>query len=143
MEELDAIRRLRSEVEDAEREFTYVDYDAGTPADDLNSEDQKEGRQINTEIAEMLYATSPEQYCRPLFNVVRTTKPDNVLEMGTCIGVSAAYQAAALYLNEGGELVTIEGSEVLASISRENLNSLGLENATVRRGRFQNMLQRN
>lgn len=74
-----------------------------------------------------------------LFRLVREFRPSRCVEMGTNLGVSAAYQAAALALNGGGELHTIEGSPALARYAREHLASLGLA-AEVHEGWFSRVL---
>ena len=60
--------------------------------------------------------------------------------MGTCVGVSAAYQCFALQHNERSRLITIDGSANLCKISRANLTSLGLTNFEIRAGRFADVL---
>lgn len=61
-----------------------------------------------------------------LFNLVRAVGPEQVVEMGACVGVSASYIAAALEMNGKGRLVTLEGDPTLAGIVEETLASLGL-----------------
>ena len=75
-----------------------------------------------------------------LFEIVRACRPRRCLELGTCLGISAAYQAAALQLNRGGFLVSLEGSEPRARLAQQNLRKLGLDEATVVTGRFQDLL---
>lgn len=74
-----------------------------------------------------------------LFRLVREFRPARALELGTNLGISAAYQAAALALNGAGELHTIEGAPGLAELSRAHLASLGLA-AEVHEGRFSDVL---
>jgi predicted O-methyltransferase YrrM len=72
--------------------------------------------------------------------LVRKLEPTALIELGTCLGVSAAYQAAALRINGKGSLTTIEGAAPLAGLSEKNLQRLGLDNAVVVCGRFQDKL---
>ncbi|MFL5540543.1 MAG: O-methyltransferase [Longimicrobiaceae bacterium] len=74
-----------------------------------------------------------------LFHLVREFRPSRCLELGTNLGVSAAYQAAALALNGGGELHTIEGTAALVDLARRHLASLGLA-AEVHAGWFSDVL---
>jgi predicted O-methyltransferase YrrM len=60
--------------------------------------------------------------------------------MGTAVGISAAYQAAALSLNGHGTLVTLEGASTLADIATENFRLLGLDTVELVVGRFQDTL---
>jgi predicted O-methyltransferase YrrM len=52
---------------------------------------------------------SPQQG-RVLYDHLRATKPETVLELGTAHGVSAAYIAAALDANGHGRLTTVDSS---------------------------------
>jgi predicted O-methyltransferase YrrM len=51
-----------------------------------------------------------------LFKLVRTLQPATIVELGTCIGISAAYQAAAQQINHRGRIVTLEGSSTRAAL---------------------------
>jgi predicted O-methyltransferase YrrM len=76
-----------------------------------------------------------------LFAVMRETRARSALELGTCVGVSAAYEAAALRLNEGEPLVTIEASAGRMEVARETFAGLGLVEVDARLGNFQQVLQ--
>jgi predicted O-methyltransferase YrrM len=52
---------------------------------------------------------SPE-HGQVIYDHVRATKPETVLELGTARGVSAAYMAAALQANGRGRLTTVDSS---------------------------------
>jgi predicted O-methyltransferase YrrM len=57
------------------------------------------------------------------------------------MGLSAAYQAAALEMNGQGELFTLEGAETFAQLAKRNLSDLGLgSRATVVQGKFDDNL---
>jgi predicted O-methyltransferase YrrM len=75
-----------------------------------------------------------------LFKLVRESRPRLCLELGTNMGISAAYQASALRLNGDGELLTIEGSASRAELARRHLAGLGLTNVRVTTGRFDDVL---
>jgi predicted O-methyltransferase YrrM len=77
---------------------------------------------------------------RMLFHLVRQSQPDRALELGTALGVSAAYQGAALERNGHGRLVTVEGAAPLAEIARRNLARLGIDCVEVVAGRFIDVL---
>jgi predicted O-methyltransferase YrrM len=76
-----------------------------------------------------------------LFAILRETRARSALELGTCVGVSAAYEAAALQLNEGEPLVTIEGSAGRMEVARETFAGLGLVEVDARLGDFQQVLE--
>lgn len=117
-----------------------VDFGAGTGAQ------FDDGRQDTTHVTvralgDMARSSKPPQWAYLLFRLVRELRVDSCLEMGACVGISAAYQAAALELNGRGSLITLEGSDVLAARSTRTLDELGLSHrATVRLGRFADTL---
>lgn len=75
-----------------------------------------------------------------MFRLIRETKPKNCLELGTCLGVSAAYQAAALQLNGHGNLATLEKSEVRVSKAMQHIDRLGFTNVKALPGLFSDTL---
>jgi predicted O-methyltransferase YrrM len=79
-------------------------------------------------------------WARVLLKLVRELEPGTCLELGTNMGISAAYQASALKLIGAGRLITLEGEEPRARLARRNLERLGLDNVEVVLGRFQDTL---
>lgn len=75
-----------------------------------------------------------------LLVLTRRLRPERVLELGTCLGISASYLAAGLDLNGMGRLVTLEGAGALADRSGRNLRALGLRNTEVVPGLFRHTL---
>jgi predicted O-methyltransferase YrrM len=76
-----------------------------------------------------------------LFQLVRVMQPTNVLELGTCVGMSGSFIAAALRLNNRGHLWTLEGMPDSAAIANETFSSLGLaDRVTTIVGRFADTL---
>lgn len=70
-----------------------------------------------------------------LMRLVRELAPKRCLELGTAVGISTAYQAAALELNGSGRLTTLEGARTWASVAEEGLSLLGLgDRARVKTG---------
>lgn len=80
------------------------------------------------EIAE-LRSKKPE-WTSLLLSLTRRLKPARVLELGTCVGISAGYLAAGLHLNGSGRLVTLEGAAGLTDLARRHLDALGLGDRT-------------
>jgi predicted O-methyltransferase YrrM len=58
--------------------------------------------------------------------LARELAPASCIELGTGLGLSTAYQAAALELNGRGTLATLEGAQAWAAIAEEGLSTLGL-----------------
>lgn len=79
-------------------------------------------------------------WARVLFSLVREFRPGTCLELGTNMGISAAYQATALKLTGVGKLTTLEGDEARARAARGHLRQLGLNNVEVVLGRFRDTL---
>lgn len=85
-------------------------------------------------------ASQPAAGARILFHAVATWRPRLALELGTCVGVSAAYQATAQALNGGGRFVGMEAYPELATEARRVWAVCGLNDATVVVGQFSDSL---
>lgn len=133
-ERIEEIESLRTDLEHSGEEIPVVDHGAGSS----NSGTQT----TRTTVGEMCRkASKPPIWCLLLFKLIREFRPSGCLELGTCLGVSASYQASALKLNRAeGSLITLEGSEPLAKLAKGNLQTLDLDNVTVVVGRFQDTL---
>ena len=117
------------------------DFGAGDPAAARSREAMARGRVIERTVgATCLGASKPPLGSRLLFLLVRRFRPRVCLELGCCLGISAAFQAAALALNgDGGRLWSLEGAPALARAARRNLAQLALDVEVVE-GRFQDTL---
>ncbi len=137
------IEELRTRLNTAPQPLELIDYGAGSTDGHASAEEMYRGRAVKTTVAELSRSSSkPFLWAHLLFRLIREFQPERCLELGTCLGVSAAYQSAALKLNGKGELVTLEGADVLARMSAEHLRSLDLDNVHVVVGRFQDTLER-
>lgn len=81
-------------------------------------------------------AKSPK-YARLLYRMVQYYKPQYIIELGTSLGISTCYLAAA---GKDAVVVTGEGNFVVASMARNNFESLDLHNVRVIVGNFDNTL---
>jgi predicted O-methyltransferase YrrM len=72
-------------------------------------------------------SSKPPAEAALLFSLVRQQKPASCIEMGTCVGISGSYIAAALRLNNRGKLVSLEGVAAFAEVARRNFAALSLE----------------
>lgn len=108
----------------------YRDYGAGNPETGRTASEMAEGKVINEVVGKIsrIASKSPASAAL-LFSLVRQQKPARCIEMGTCVGISAAYIASALRLNGHGKLITLEGGIAVAEVARQNLASLSLEGA--------------
>lgn len=95
--------------------------------------DQRATRVSNTEfegameVSEVAWWLSlPPVWCRFLMRLVSEVAPRSALELGSGVGISGAYQAAALRDDEERRLVTLDASEDWARLAREGFERLGL-----------------
>jgi predicted O-methyltransferase YrrM len=137
---LRTIHALREKLDSDRGSIDVVDFGAGASEGRRSEAEMQQGVLVHTTIATCSRASKDDFWGTLLFMLVREFKPVHALELGTNLGVSAAYQAAAMEMNHSGELVTLEGAPALAERAESNLASLGLERATVVRGRFKETL---
>lgn len=72
--------------------------------------------------------------------LVREFEPLRVVELGTNLGISSAYQATALRANGPGHIWTFEASRYRLRAARELHERLGLHNVSYVQGMFQHSL---
>lgn len=77
---------------------------------------------------------------RILFALVVALRPECIIELGTSLGASALFMAAAVNHLGEGELHTIELNESAQAIARENLEAAGLARVHYHLGTFQDLL---
>jgi predicted O-methyltransferase YrrM len=73
------------------------------------------------------------QYGKLLYNLCRFTNSQNVLEIGTSIGISTMYLASA---SSNGKVFTLEGDEKRLEFAKRNLEALKLNNVHFIHGNF-------
>jgi len=61
-----------------------------------------------------------------LFKLAREFQPASLLDIGTCIGISAAYLGAGLELNGSGNVLTLESFKPLTPLAQKNFDFLHL-----------------
>jgi len=135
------IESLRDELACSPDSISFMDYGAGQPNDHMSSDEMYNGKLVTVSLERLSrYNSKSYPWTHLIFKIIRELKPSVCLELGTCIGITAAYQAAALEINQSGNLISLEGAEPLAIIARNNFKRLGLRRVTVRIGRFQDTL---
>ena len=138
---IERIESLRKKLNTSSTEITVTDYGAGSPDFELTDEEMYQGRILTRTIGDVCRsASTPYFWSRLLFKLIREFKPSVCLEMGTCLGISTCYQAAALKLNQFGKIVTMEGAASLAELAKQHFQELGLDNVSLLLGRFQDTL---
>jgi predicted O-methyltransferase YrrM len=139
---IDKIELLRMKLESSTDKILLTDFGARKiPDPKVYDKEIEEGRIVTTTVGEKCRSSSELYFwVLILFKLIRKFKPTSCLELGTCMGISAAFQASALNLNGNGKIVTLEGAAPLASIAEKNFQLLDLKNVSVVEGRFQDTL---
>lgn len=79
----------------------------------------------------------PQKYAQLFFRMVDHYQPSNILELGTSLGITTAYLAAA---NEKIPVTTMEGANAIAAVAVKNFEKLQLKNISVITGNFDETL---
>lgn len=79
----------------------------------------------------------PPKYARLLFRLVQHYQCKNVLELGTCLGITTSYLAAA---SSDIQVTTLEGAPSYARKARDIWQNLGLNNIRLIEGNFDDTL---
>jgi predicted O-methyltransferase YrrM len=85
------------------------------------------------------HSAKPPKLAQLLFRLVNHTQPKTILEIGTSLGLTTAYLAAA---RSGARTITLEGCPQTAELARQNLQALPLPNLTLVEGEFSASLPR-
>lgn len=75
--------------------------------------------------------------CRLLFRIVQKFRPSALLELGTSLGISTGYQAAAAL---DAKMVTIEGCPNVAHYAAHHFQLMKVKNVSLLEGHFDEML---
>lgn len=127
------IEALRDVLLRSDAEVSFRDYGV---ASRLRPRQDAPFRDVTRAVRAICRSSVPPHQGRVLFHLIRQFRPQRCLELGTCLGISAAYQAAALRTNGDGRLVTLEGGAALARLAEAHLERLGLPGVDVVAGRF-------
>jgi predicted O-methyltransferase YrrM len=82
-------------------------------------------------------AAKPPKFARLLFRITQYYTPGHILELGTSLGISAAYMAKG---HPAAALITCEGAASIAAVAKQNFADLGLDNILVSCGNFDTTL---
>jgi predicted O-methyltransferase YrrM len=123
-------------VEDLRRSLSKVDSllditDPGAGSKKNNAGRRSIGSLIGT-------AAKPKKYAQLLYRIAGHYDTQNILELGTSLGLTTAYLSLAK--PEAG-ITTIEGVPQIAAQAKQNFQSLGLKNITLIEGNFDDILK--
>lgn len=139
---IDSIEEYRSRLLKSRRELLVIDYGAGSANAKRSKEEMKKGVSLTTTVADVCSASKNLFWASVLFKLVRKLKPLSCVELGSCVGISASYLAAALKINGHGQLKSLEGSPAISEIAIATLNELALDNCAIITGPFHETLSR-
>jgi predicted O-methyltransferase YrrM len=140
---MDRIEAIRDHIlADQQTTVSAIDYGAGQPTAARSIHQSDQGVAYTRSIAEICQQGNVSRFERNLlFALVRHTQPDRAIELGTSLGFSASYQAAALEMNGHGHLVTLDGDEAVTRIAAGHFQQLHLaDRARIVVGRFRDTL---
>lgn len=135
-----AIEARRHELLSSDEPVAFVDYGAISANSGLTEDEMFEGTKRTIPLSKVAAASKPQSEAWYLYALIREFAPGTVVEMGTCVGISAAYQLAAMSRVGRGRLITMEGGESVAKIAEQTLSGLGYDNFEIIVGRHQDTL---
>lgn len=141
-ERIALIEKRRSFLLRSDEEIAVIDYGAGSSSSNRTKDEMKRGVHSTALVSNICNSSKPAFWATFLFKLIRKLEPQSCVELGTCLGISASYQATALHINGHGHLLTLEGSPEIARIANETLESLNLQNTSVITGAFHETLKR-
>lgn len=104
---------------------------------DLGAGSERRGKFPRRVSAIAKTAAVPEKYGILLYNISKEFGSPLIIELGTSLGISAMYLAAA---SADTIVYTIEGCKETSAIARQNFGEAGFENIKVLNGSFDEML---
>ena len=129
-EEYKQIDEVVRQYKRSEKTIEIIDFGAGSG----NEPFEKRFRKISDIAAS---SGINKKMGRLLFRLVRYYRTENILELGTSLGISTMYLAIA---NPDVKITTIEGCENTAELAKINFEALGINNVESVIGNFRNVL---
>lgn len=126
--ETQKIEQLRNALLKDDRSIRITDYGAGSK---VNSAKERKVKNI------VKNSTHPKKDLLLFYRLLQHFQPKTLLELGTSLGISAAYIASAV---PKSQLITLEGCAETAAIAKENFKKLHLQNVACAVGKFEDNL---
>lgn len=120
----DEVEHLRKELLKDARFIRITDLGAGSH---VNNNKQKQVKQIAKN------ALKPAKLAQLIFRLAQERKPRNIIELGTCLGLTTSYLAKAA---PEAKVISIEGCPETAKVASENLQKLKASNTQLLTGNF-------
>jgi predicted O-methyltransferase YrrM len=122
------IEKLRKEMLSSKKEIHITDMGAGSK---VSEGAERKLKQIAR------YSLKSPKYARLLYRLLKYFKPANIIELGTCLGLTSIYFSRAA---PSAQITTIEGSEEIAQIAADNFKNMDCQNIDLIKGNFDNVL---
>lgn len=117
--EYDVVEELRKKILTDKALITVEDFGAGSA---VNKSNQR------TIAAIAKNSVKQKKFGQLLFRMAKEYKPHTILELGTSLGITTSYLAAA---NPAAKVITLEGAKALAKYAKENFDSLKITNIEI------------
>lgn len=119
-----AIEFLRKELLKDKMTISVLDFGAGS----------RKGSSYQRKIKDIAStALKPKKYAALLYHIVAYFKPENIIEMGTSLGITTCYLASAA---NGKKIITMEGAPAIANIASVQFAKMGLKDIQIMEGDF-------
>lgn len=129
-ETLNQLHEFKQKLKQDRRLIDIVDLGAGSTINKSNSRPVKD-------IAKN--SSKHSKYGRLFYRMIQHYQPENVLELGTSLGLSTAYFAKA---NSELSVTTLEGCSNTLKIAKENFDQLRIQNIKCVQGDFNETLEK-
>ena len=126
--EYQEIEALRSHLLEDQRVITVTDLGAGSH---VNNNKKKLVKTIAKN------ALKPARLAQLIFRLAKYFSPKQIIELGTCLGITTAYLAKAV---PQARVTSIEGCPETASVAAINLSHLNIQNVKLEVGNFDDIL---
>jgi predicted O-methyltransferase YrrM len=118
------IEKVRSNLLQDSREISITDLGAGSH---INNNKKKQIKQLAKN------ALKPKKLAQLIYRLANDLQPQNIIELGTCLGLTTSYLAKAA---PNTQVISIEGCPQTAQIADENLSALNINNVKLFVGDF-------
>jgi len=122
------VEAIRKNLLADDQTITVLDLGAGSH---VNNNRQKKISDIAA------HALKPPKLAQLLYRITADLQPKNIIELGTCLGVTTIYLQKAA---PEAKVCTLEGSPETAAIAKEEFNKAGLNNIGLITGNFDDTL---
>lgn len=126
----EAIEALREKLKQDSEIIEVTDYGMGSK--NLSNRRSRSIRDITNA------SLKAPKYAQILFRLALWTKARNIVEIGTCLGLTTAYLASA---KKDSSIVTFEGCPALSAKAQQHFDQLNLANIEVEMGEFSKSLR--